>query len=264
MAFIDFVLCALALQGFIIAGLLFYSSKTIVSNRWLSALVFAVSDWVLNIELNRMGIYTSKASWYLLVPHFTFAVGPIVYFYTKSLIGAPRKNKSKTWLHFLPLIIDFERQLIFLITSSGLLNIPFFQNLYFNSTTQYILFDARTSWLLLISGVGYAGTSYLTIMRHEKRGELSTNKLKDLKWLKVIIYVMFVCIGLVIYGWHRPKVGQYTMLLPLVAAVYVLGMAAWRRQAQMSFEEKEEYAHKPAKMYFIQGEADRYTQCLTD
>jgi len=260
---IDFVLCALALQGFIIAGLLFYSSKTIVSNRWLGALVFVVSDWVLNIELIRMGILVRYPVWRLMTPDLTFAIGPFIYFYAKSLVNGPQNINGKNWLHFLPLIINLKKQLILVICSSGLLYIPFFQDLYFKRSTQYILFDSPIEKLFFISIVAYTIVTYILI-RRQKNKVLSANKLKDLKWFLTILDAVFVFIGLVYYGWDRPSVGQYVTLLPLVAAVYVLGMAAWRRQANMSINEKEEYTVKPAKAYFTPDEANIYTQRLTE
>ncbi|WP_214072940.1 helix-turn-helix transcriptional regulator [Mucilaginibacter sp. dw_454] len=261
---IDFVLSALALQGFVITGLLFYSSKTIVSNRWLGALVFIVSYWVLNVELARMGILARYPLSLVLLPQFTFAAGPIVYFYAKSLIIGPQKIKGKNWLHFLPLVAEFKPQLIFLIYTSGLLYIPLLQNLYFKPLTQHILFNSNPGKLILVSITAYATATYVIIIKHQKSVVLPANKLKDLKWLKTILNAVFVIVVLLFYGWDRPSIGQYVTLLPLVVAIYVLGMAAWRRQAHMSIDEKQEYTQKPAKVHFAQEEADVYTRRLKE
>src|ERR1700761_8585723 len=127
----DFVLLALALQGFILASLLFYSSRKIISNRWLGALIFIVSEATLLMELDYSGIWERYPILQLVIVHFTLAAGPVIYFYTQSLIFTRDKLSAKAWLNFLPLVLELKYQIIFLLYITGLLSVPFIQNFYF-------------------------------------------------------------------------------------------------------------------------------------
>lgn len=264
---VDFVLITFALQGLIIAGLLFYLSKAIVSNRWLGAAIFIVSESTLIMELDRLGIWNRYPIVQVVVLHFLFALGPVIYFYTRSLIFGSQKLTLKNWLHFAPLLIDFKVPLTYVLYASGLLYIPLLQNIYFKPITQHILFDSAfyTSVLSFISVAGYSIVTYLLIIREQKNVHLSANKLKDLKWLKTILHSMLVLMLLWFFSLAIPVLrqwGEYVVLLPSISLVYLLGMAAWRRQTHMTVVEKEEYALKPVKVYYTPIEADVYARQL--
>lgn len=274
-SFGDFVLLALALQGFILAGLLFYSSFRIVSNRWLGALVFIVSEATLLMELDYSGVWEKYPILQLVVPHFTLAAGPVIYFYTQSLIFTRDKVSGKAWLNFLPLLLEMKHQLIYLFYITGLLFVPFIQNFYFLPSTQHWLFDGFpvTTFAAFISVSIYSTITYRAISRYEKIAQLSANKLKDLKWVKNLLYFIFAFIAIWLFSlitdtlFSRNLLGiwdHYILYIPAIVFVYLLGMAAWRRQTHMPETEIAEYIQKPAKVYFTQPEAANYTRQLTE
>lgn len=270
----DFVLLALALQGFILAGLLFYSSRKIVSNRWLGALIFIVSEATLLMELDYSGIWERYPILQLVIVHFTLAAGPIIYFYTQSLIFARDKLSARAWLNFLPLLLELKYQVIFLLYITGLLSVPFIQNFYFLPSTQRMLFNGFpiTTFAAFISLSIYSIINYRSISRYEKVAQLSTNKLNDLKWVKNLLYFIFAFIVIWLFSLVTDTLfsrnllgiwGHYVIYVPAIVFVYLLGMAAWRRQSHMPETEIAEYIPKPAKVYFAPSEATHHAERLT-
>jgi len=271
----DFVLLALALQGFILAGLLFFSSKKIISNRWLGALIFIISESTLIMELDYSGIWEKYPILQLVIVHFMLAIGPVIYFYTQSLIFTCDKLSRKAWLNFLPLVLEMKYQVIYMLYITGLLSVHFIQNIYFLPSTQQMLFGGfpLTTFIAFISVSIYATITYRTIVRYEKSAQLSTYKLKDLKWVKNLLYFLFVFIAIWLFSLVADTVfsknilgiwDHYILYIPAIVFVYFLGMAAWRRQSHMPEIEMAEYIPKPSKIYFTPSEAANYTQQLTE
>jgi len=265
----DFLMLALALQGFILAGLLFYSSKKIISNRWLGALIFIVSESTLIMELDYSGICGKYPILQLVVIHFILAIGPVIYFYTQSLLFTRNKLTPGAWLNFMPLLLEMKYQVIYLFYISGLLYIPFIQHIYFLPATQQLLFGGfpLITIIALISVTAYAVITYRTILRYEKRVQLSTYKLKDLKWVKKLLYFIFAFIVIWLFSIvaHLPVLwDHYILYIPAIVFVYLLGMDAWRRQNNMPEIELAEYVQKSARIYFTASEAASYTQQLIE
>jgi AraC-like DNA-binding protein len=273
--FCDFVLLALALQGFILAGLLFFSSKKIISNRWLGALIFIVSQATLLMELDYSGIWGKYPILQLVIVHFTLAAGPVIYFYTQSLIFTRDKLSAKAWLNFLPLLLELKYQIIYLFYITGLLSVPFIQNIYFLPSTQGMLFGGFpiTTFTAFISVSVYSIITYRAIINYEKGAQLSTNKSKDIKWVKNLLHFIFAFIAIWLFSlmtdtlFSKNLLGMwdhYILYVPAIIFVYLLGMAAWRRQSHMPETEMAEYIQKPAKIYFTPSEAANYSQQLTE
>lgn len=265
----DFLMLAMALQGFILAGLLFYSSKKIISNRWLGSLIFIVSESTLIMELDYSGIWGKYPILQLVVVHFILAIGPVIYLYMRSLVFNEDNLTKREWLNFLPLLLEMKFQLIYLLYITGLLSVPFIQNLYFLPSTQRLLFGGFpfTTIAALISVTIYSIITYLCILRYEKQEVLSTYKLKDLQWIKKLLYFIFAFIVIWLFSLvlNIPALcDHYLLYLPAIAFVYVLGMAAWNRQNKMPQVEMAEYGQKRTKPYFTELEAAIYSKKLSE
>ncbi|WP_299291172.1 helix-turn-helix domain-containing protein [uncultured Mucilaginibacter sp.] len=270
---VDFLLSALALQGLILSILLLFSAKKIKSNRWISLFIFAVSMMIFNTELDLSGIWKSHL-WILnfIVP-FNLSLGPLIYFYSRSLIFEDKTITRKSYFHFLPALIDLKRQIIFLFYFTGTLSIPAVQKFYFLAKTQRILLSPNLYQVLpgFISCLVYCGLTYLTVNAQLGNKELSVYKLADLKWLKKLMQSLFVLLAIwlftiiidfapgsvPVYSWTR-----YLLGLPAVVFVYWLGMATYLRQNKMEQKDVEVYNKKIAKVYFKDSEADYYRQKL--
>ena len=271
----DFLILALALQGFVLSGLLLYSSKTIVSNRYLGALIFIVSEATLIMELDYSGIWAQHTWLQLVMLHFNLIAGPMIYFYVQSLIFNTNKLTWKGWLNFLPLILELKYQIIYLLYITGILSVPFVQHIYFLRATQQMLFDGfpLTTIAAIVSVSAYSVITYRDISKYSKQTILSANKVKDLKWVKNLLWFIFMFIAIWIFSFivnsifARSIIGlwdHYILYIPAIVMVYLLGMVAYRRQNHMSTHEKEEYTQKPLKIYFTLEEVLNYKQQLVN
>jgi AraC-like DNA-binding protein len=265
----DFLMLALALQGFILSGLLFYSSKKIISNRWLGALIFIVSESTLMMELDYSGVWGKYPILQLVIMHFILAIGPVIYFYTQSLVFNRDKLTKREWLNFLPLLLEMKFQAIYFFYITGLLSVSFIENLYFLPSTQQLLFGnfPFTTIAALISVTVYSIITYRGILRYEKKEQISVYKLKDLQWIKKLLYFIFAFIIIWLFSLVSdlpPLWNHYLLYIPAIAFVYVLGMAAWHRQNKMPEVEMAEYIQRAAKPCFTKLEAASYSKKLSE
>lgn len=230
----DFLLSALALQGLILSVLLWFSSKKIKSNRWISLFIFAVSMMIFYTEFDISGIWKSH-SWILnfIVP-FNLALGPLIYFYSRSLIFEDKTITRKNYFHFLPVLFDLKRQIIFVFYFTGLLAVPAIQRFYFLAETQRILLSPNLFKVLpgFISCSVYCGMTYRIVVSYLSNKELSAHKQADLKWIKKLMQLLSILLGLwlitIIVDFFPGKVPSYSWtryLLGLPAIVFVYWLA---------------------------------------
>ncbi len=98
-----------ALQGFIISCLLFFSRNRRQADRLFGMLIFLLTLASINVWLNRQGWFQSGLFQTLdvLVPMvIIMPVGPILYFYQRSLLDPEFKLGKKQRLHFAAVLID--------------------------------------------------------------------------------------------------------------------------------------------------------------
>jgi AraC-like DNA-binding protein len=98
-----------ALQGFIISCLLFFSRNRRQADRLLGMLIFLLTLASINVWLNKQGWFQSGLFQTLdaLVPMvIIMPVGPLLYFYQRSLLDPQFKLTKKQRIHFVPILID--------------------------------------------------------------------------------------------------------------------------------------------------------------
>jgi len=118
---LDIVLLFGALQGFILAALLWFNRKgNRLSNRLLAALVgllglasFAVGIPVANWQIS---LFLDLAPLIVVMP-----IGPLIYFYTRSVLAPDFQLGKREKLHFWPVIIDCGSKLIGCVFILGVL-----------------------------------------------------------------------------------------------------------------------------------------------
>lgn len=265
---IDFLMLALALQCLVLAGLLAFFSKKIGSNRWLAAFILVITQIVVSWLL-----FSSSLGWQYpmltpVVPILKMAVGPLIYFYTRSLVQGDKKLRPKEYLHFLPLLLNAQPQLISLFYVSGILSIPAVTHIYFSPAAQGFMFHDNALFNLptLASMVIYLWLSYRLTNNTLNNTQPSAHKLTDLKWLNTFFYLVFALIVVFtvailasfLSGWNN-----YFLMVPLIVFVYWLGMVTFVRQSKMSATEVVEYNKPPVKIHFTTAEADQYQLQIT-
>lgn len=224
-------------------------------------------------EFDISGIWKSH-SWILnfIVP-FNMSLGPLIYLYSRSLIFEEKSITRKSYLHFLPVLIDLKRQIIFLFYFTGLLSVPFIQNFYFLAATQRFLLSPNLFRVLpgFISCSIYCGLTYRTINTHLESIELSADKLTDLKWIGKLMQLLSILLGVwlitIIVDFFPGKIPSYSWTryllgLPAIVFVYWLGVTTFLRQNKMQARDIEAYNKKVTKAYFQPWQADHFVQKL--
>jgi AraC-like DNA-binding protein len=262
----NFLMFALALQGFVLSGVLFYSSRKIKSNKWISLLIFCISIEAI-IPILPSLIPSDSLFNYLFFPT-NLALGPLIYFYTRSLIFGEAGLPRKKYLYFLALLIDLKHQIIFLLYTSGLLSIPFFQNIFFSPQVQNLLFGYSNGFIFLsmLSMIIYLIISYRLINKNKINQETSSFKLADVKWLKSLLIVLFGLSLLWFFTIIAKNIfninwGYYLVFIPVIIFIHWLGFKAYLRQSSMAPVDIEVY-NKPVKVYFSDEEKSAYSKRL--
>ena len=114
-----------AIQGFITGSLLYFSAENRRSNRLLALLVWLMALASLNLYIDYTGCYyynTTTATLHALVPMvIIMPLGPLIFFYIRSVLDPDIIITKKQRIHFLPLVIDLVPQLTALVFFIGAL-----------------------------------------------------------------------------------------------------------------------------------------------
>jgi AraC-like DNA-binding protein len=269
---VDFIIFSLALQGMILSVMLFFSSKRINSNWWLAAFIFVISYSSLVTEVMIMGLPNKYPLLIVEIPRLRMALGPLLYFYTRSLLYGNKKLLRKDYFHFSALIIEWGPQVLFILYASKVLVLPIIQTIYHLKVMQFYFFGQGllTEVPFCFSIVVYAALSYKMVRHSQVNQEVSPYKLSVIKWLKNVLHVVFILFliwmisTLLVVLSKSNTMGWDALIMPLLTIVfaYGLGMAVYIRQSKMSAGDVLEYNKPPVKIYLSDADANKYHQQL--
>jgi len=114
-------------HGIVFSALLFrkeliYNNK---SSKWLSLLLFLCSMYIAPYMLGYANWYSTQITKEILffVPFMqVLLIGPVVFFYTKSLLNSSFKLSKKDWIHFLPSLLYLGYSLVVFVTDKLILD----------------------------------------------------------------------------------------------------------------------------------------------
>lgn len=95
------------------------------SSKWLSLLLFLCTMYIAPYMLGYANWYSSRVTREILffVPFMqVLLIGPVVYFYTKSLLDTNFKLTKKDWIHFLPSLLYFIYSLLVFVVDKLILD----------------------------------------------------------------------------------------------------------------------------------------------
>jgi AraC-like DNA-binding protein len=99
------VICgAMIVLGFFAAFPLWLSKENRRSNRYLSILLLTIALWLIDFFFTISGVYGQDPDFYFKPIYYSFAFGPLIYFYVKSLTNSAFRFRSIHLLHFIPVI----------------------------------------------------------------------------------------------------------------------------------------------------------------
>src|ERR1700740_2358057 len=108
--FLNIIILLGAMQGFITSAILRWGQHRRFSSRLLSLLIFFIALACLNLYLTEQQWFARSGLMQLLDAIFPMVIvmplGPLLYFYAKSLLQPEFILSKKDKRHFLPVIID--------------------------------------------------------------------------------------------------------------------------------------------------------------
>ena len=250
-------LLGLSLTVFIVPILWFRGHDNFGSSRYLALFVLVIGISLLQTLLLHSGM-TQKFPWLSgLGQFFYFALGPLLYFYTKSLTNQQFVFSDADCWHFLPVAISFLCYLPVYVQSPEAKR--YIVELYFNNTTTLAMEGlARTDQLallplsskiylaqfiaLMLHLAAYAMVILRRLKQHRSRIELefssleliSLNWLRWLNWLVLTVSVSSL-LFLVLRILAEDPASPATRLLPVLSLAVLVYYSGWMglRQPQI-------------------------------
>ncbi|MCA8829177.1 helix-turn-helix domain-containing protein [Hymenobacter pini] len=100
------MLWAVVAQALLAAGLLWMAPANRLPNRFLALLMLSIALWLLDGFFRVANIYGQSANWYFAPIYYSFAFGPLLYFYVRSLINHSFRFEKRHWWHFAPVALQ--------------------------------------------------------------------------------------------------------------------------------------------------------------
>lgn len=186
------VILALAIIniGFFSAGLLWFSLRNRQANRFLALLMATISLWQIDGFFRVSGLYSQNAHLYFLPIFYSFAFGPLIYFYVRSLTNSDFRLRPNHIWHFVPVIVQGSLY-AFLSLSSYDFRRWFWHSVHL-PVTYSIEFDG--TWLSLLV---YLLLS-LRLLKHYGRyvqENFSETSQLALHWLRILLLILTLVCG---------------------------------------------------------------------
>ena len=261
-SFLNSVILLGSLQGFLIGGLLYISSKERRSGKLLAWLLLIMALACLKIYLNNIGLTSTQIGLLIdaLVPFIVvMPIGPLIYFYCKTELFPDFKIKRKDRIHFYPVSIDLfphvSAVVFLLILILGWANAQ--KNNFGVWFDTYNVYSDIPRWISLSV---YLVLSFKLLNRRVKEMKFKNEVLpSSLLWLKEFLWVFLVfdfiwLVYLVPYTIPEytdsilNSVDWYPIYLPMVAIIYWLGirgfligrkeMSSFRKSASLNLTEE--------------------------
>lgn len=93
-------------QGFFASLMLSLTSRNQLSSRILAFLLFFISLWLIDSFFRVSDMYHQNPDLYFKPIYYSFAFGPLIYLYVKSITNASFRWQKKDLLHFLPVLVQ--------------------------------------------------------------------------------------------------------------------------------------------------------------
>ncbi|RSK46858.1 helix-turn-helix domain-containing protein [Hymenobacter rigui] len=100
------VLWAVVAQALLAAGLLWVAPANRRPNRFLALLMLSIALWLLDGFFRVANVYGQNANWYFAPIYYSFAFGPLLYFYVRSLTNHRFRLRREQLLHFGPVVLQ--------------------------------------------------------------------------------------------------------------------------------------------------------------
>ncbi|MGC4038206.1 MAG: helix-turn-helix domain-containing protein [Chitinophagaceae bacterium] len=242
-----------SIQGIIVCSLLFYSKKNRYPNRILATFILLISLCCFNLYGNYENWFDSNLLVFLsnLIPLvIVMPFGPLMLFYTQSVLDPSFRINKKQRSHFYPVIIDLVPALTVLIFIAAVLSglIKNKQGPWGIFIDTYNIYADIPRWISLTIYT-WSTAKYLKAYKTKLNGNLN-GQTDDYKWLRqfVRVFTVFQAIWLLyLVPYVIPKytdkildtLDWYPIYIPMTVLIYWLGIKGYVvSQRQAAVEKK--------------------------
>jgi len=217
---------AIIAQGSFAAALLLIQKNNRISNRYLGLLLFSFSLWLLDDFFNAATIYQQNPNFYFLPIYFSFAFGPLIYLYTRSITESDFKLTKDQILHFIPVALQ-TLLYVFLQCEDYSFRRWFWQEIHFPFTYNIEFIGSLLSFII------YLVLSILKVRAYQTwiKNQFSEVSKINLNWLKLILAVLTLVCSLWIVDTLLRTIWEYYpkhdfSAIAMGASILVLAMGA--------------------------------------
>lgn len=176
--------------GLFTAGIVFWQKNNQPANRFLALLLLTTSGWLLGFFFATGGLYAQNPNLYFKPIFYSFAAGPLVYFFVRHLVDRTVEFSRKHLLHFLPALA--QGGLYWFLTFQDYAYRRWFWLEVHKPITQRIEFIGT---FLSLSVYLILATRLLAQYRHWLRENESELSMINLNWLRVVLIILFIGSG---------------------------------------------------------------------
>lgn len=240
-------------QGVFAALVLWNARQNQRSNKIASVLLICISLWLVDAFFNSAGIYQQDPDYYFKPIYFSFAFGPLIYFYVKSMTNADFRFRKKDAVHFIPVFLQFGLYLFLTFQDYS------YKRWYWREVHQPYTY--RIEFIgTFISLAIYLLTSLRLLSRYQKWVNNHFSEVSKLKlnWLRVVLAIMLVlCVQWFVEVILREGFNNYIFnysILILGIATLVLAFGGIRQSNLSEVSFVEEIPEAKAMVDFIDDE----------
>ncbi len=242
----NILLIAAIFQGLVMGIILiFKTAGNRRANRVLGLLLIGVSLNTIDLFFSLSGIFGQNPDLYMLPLYYSFAFGPLLYFYVRSLTRPEANWPKNWWLHYIPVLVQF--------LFYGFLSLQTYE---YKSMVWGTLHKPYTypfeNWFSDASFAAYLVISIIELFRYQKilPDRYSSLESVTLQWLQYFVFLTgFVwLVGLLepiiheALDWHPFHINHIALpfMLYWIGVAGLLGRPKAIEQAVESISEWEE------------------------
>jgi AraC-like DNA-binding protein len=234
--FLNSIVLLGSLQGFIIGGLLYITSRERPSSKILAWILWVMAMACLKIYLLNIGLTSTTAGSLVdaIVPFVVIMpIGPLIYFYCQSILNPNFEIQRKDHVHFYPVIVDLFQHIsavaFVIVLLLGWANPQ--ENSFGVWFDTYNIYADVPRWISLII---YLVLSFRLLLHGSTQSEIVYERTSQ-RWLKEFLWV-FAAFGIIWLAFLVPYVipdytdallgwlDWYPLYVPIVVMIYWLGI----------------------------------------
>jgi AraC-like DNA-binding protein len=275
---VNFFIISGILQIFLIASVLFIKHNNTLANKLLALTLIVLNFqflWVMVIDVNLDTIFP----WTISFPYsYILAVGPLIYFYTKSVTNIHFKLTADLYMHFIPVIFEVICEVTSIVLAKQ-------QDVLIFKTSFFFFYKPVEQVLGTVSIYLYINKSLFLIDQHQNwvLGNLSNTKDITLKWLQTLLFnyrilwlmwIPFVVLVILLFKFNIGNLFIFICLYLFLTAItyftWWIGMEGLKRSEPILIKEKisditeEKVTGNKNYSSLSEGEINRYKTILRE